>query len=61
MKRDAEIWTLSFAAESGGVAPMAIRVRRLLKCALRAFGLRCVRVWPAGQQPEKGQQDKPLG
>jgi hypothetical protein len=39
--REAELWHLTFRAEGDG-PPVAIRVRRLLKRALRSFGLRCV-------------------
>ena len=35
-----ETWTLSFRAEGAG-PPVECRVRRLLKVALRAYGLRC--------------------
>ena len=37
---DADVWTLSFKATGEG-PPVEIRVRRLLKTALRAYGLRC--------------------
>jgi hypothetical protein len=40
--KPAEIWTLSFTAAVPGEPPMPIRICRLLKAALRAFGLRCV-------------------
>jgi hypothetical protein len=36
------IWHLSFKAASPGDPPPALRVRALLKRALRSFGLRCV-------------------
>ena len=36
-----ERWTLVFEAENAG-PPMTIRIRRLLKAVLRAYGLRCV-------------------
>jgi hypothetical protein len=39
--REAELWHLTFRAEGDG-PPVAIRVRRLLKRALRSFGLRCI-------------------
>jgi len=39
-------WTLIFRAEGDG-PPTAVRVRRLLKAALRAYGLRCVRIGEA--------------
>lgn len=35
------IWTLSFIAKGDG-PPIEIRVRRLLKSAIRTFGLKCV-------------------
>ena len=35
-------WTLTFRATGQG-PPVEIRVRRLLKAALRTYGLRCVR------------------
>jgi hypothetical protein len=38
---EAEVWSLNFRAEGDG-PPLAIRIRRLLKSALRAYGLRCV-------------------
>ena len=34
-------WTLTFRATGQG-PPVEIRVRRLLKAALRAYGLRCI-------------------
>ena len=34
-------WTLTFRATGQG-PPVAIRVRRLLKAALRSYGLRCI-------------------
>ena len=34
-------WHLTFRAEGQG-PPVAIRVRRLLKAALRSYGLRCI-------------------
>jgi hypothetical protein len=36
-----QVWTLSFRTEGDGPPP-ALRVRALLKRALRSFGLRCV-------------------
>jgi hypothetical protein len=36
-------WLLTFRSEGEG-PPTVLRVRRLLKAALRAYGLRCVRV-----------------
>lgn len=38
-------WTVTLRPEGDGPPP-AIRVRRLLKAALRAYGLRCVAVNP---------------
>ncbi len=43
-------WLMEFRPEGQG-PPAAIRVRRLLKAALRAYGLRCVTVYPAGVIP----------
>lgn len=40
-KQTPEIWTLQFRAEGNG-PPVAVRVRRLLKAALRQYGLRLV-------------------
>lgn len=52
MKRDAYLVTLTDAhptdAEFG---PVAIRLRRALKCLLRSFGLRCVRIEPTPAEP----------
>jgi hypothetical protein len=39
-----DIWVLTFVPTGPSTAPMSVRVKRLLKCALRAFGLKCVRV-----------------
>lgn len=36
-------WELVFRAAPGFAAPLPCRVRRLLKAALRAYGLKCVR------------------
>jgi hypothetical protein len=46
-----EHWQLTFKAADAGPAPMAVRVRRALKYALRACGLRCTdhRVVEAGE------------
>jgi hypothetical protein len=45
MSTDAEnTWTLTFFPAPGHAAPMSVRVKRLLKLALRAFGLRCISV-----------------
>ena len=50
-----ETWTLSFVAAAGHAAPMRMRVRRLLKGALRCYGLRCTRVWPAAIESQLAQ------
>jgi hypothetical protein len=39
--RAPEVWTLSFKATGNG-PPAEIRIRQLLKVALRRFGLKCV-------------------
>lgn len=40
-----DTWVLTFTRARGhGEAPTCVRVRRLLKCALRSFGLKCVKV-----------------
>jgi hypothetical protein len=41
-KESMPVWTLQFRAADAGPAPMAIRIRRALKYALRQCGLRCV-------------------
>ena len=38
---DRTAWVLSFRAEGGG-PPVEVRVRRLLKAALRHYRLRCI-------------------
>jgi hypothetical protein len=40
-RTQSEVWPMTFRAEGAG-PPAAIRVRRLLKAALRGYGLRCV-------------------
>ena len=37
-----EDWCLTFRPLPGWSTPVAVRVRKLLKMALRSFGLRCV-------------------
>lgn len=37
-----ETWTLTFRAADTGDPPTELRIRRLLKAALRQFGLRCI-------------------
>lgn len=49
----AELWTLTFAPEAGHAEPMAVRVRRLLKCSLRQFGLRLVSLAPPDTQVQE--------
>lgn len=39
-----ETYTLTFQAADNDSPPVDVRVRRLLKCALRSFGLKCVRL-----------------
>jgi hypothetical protein len=51
---DPDLWILTFRAAPGHAAPMGVRVKRLLKMALRAFGLRCVRV--SGSEPPVDHQ-----
>jgi hypothetical protein len=38
---------LTLRAEPGFAGPVAVRLRRALKCLLRSFGLRCTRAEPA--------------
>lgn len=38
----------------GAGPPTQIRVRRLLKCALRSFGLRCTKVEPGNHETPDG-------
>jgi|GEM_PF-4241514 len=52
---DTDIWTLTFRPTGDG-PPTEIRIRRLLKHALRALGLRCVRV--AGDEPKEVKNAK---
>jgi hypothetical protein len=54
----AEIWTLSFRAEGDG-PPVEIRVRRLLKAALRSFGLRCLDYAACGPASPQGRATSP--
>jgi hypothetical protein len=55
------IWTLSFRAEGPG-PPVEIRVRRLLKAALRRYGLRCVDMNMAGDARQtNGERRKTPG
>lgn len=43
MNTKPETWTLTFRdARPDSVVPFVIRVRKLLKYALRALGLRCI-------------------
>lgn len=48
-------WTLTFRAEGDG-PPVECRVRRLLKAALRCYGLRCVG-YGDGETPRHAAQD----
>ena len=48
---DRETWTLAFRPEGAG-PPVQHRVRRLLKAALRSYGLRCTRLdGPPAMEP----------
>ena len=61
-------WTLTFRATGQG-PPVEIRVRRLLKAALRAYGLRCVShvhpddkpIPPTPPPPTRGQHARRAG
>lgn len=44
----AETWTLQFSAAGDG-PPLAVRIRRLLKAALRGYGLKCIGYGPNGE------------
>jgi hypothetical protein len=51
-----ETWQLTFTGAGVG-APVVCRIRRLLKAALRAYGLRCTdhrQIAPPPPPPEKG-------
>lgn len=55
-KHNPEKWTLTFtAAPSEDNPPMCVRIRRLLKAALRSYSLKCVDI------TTKPQEDKPDG
>jgi hypothetical protein len=62
MPTDRERWTLTFEPVPDPQAPPApIRIRHLLKRALRSFGLRCVNVAPGGAldaEPARGPAGK---
>jgi len=45
-------WTLTFRSTPNSV-PEEIRMRRLLKAALRQFGFRCVSTAKAAEPPER--------
>ena len=45
-----ERWTIELESDSEGGAPMALRVRKLLKTALRFYGLRAVGYGLNGQR-----------
>ena len=49
-------WKLTFQAEGDG-PPVAVRVRRLLKAALRTYRLRCVAV----DSPDRPEAAKSAG
>jgi hypothetical protein len=48
--RDHELVRVTFRTEGAGGAPLACRLRRLLKAALRAYGLRAVSVEPHNRE-----------
>jgi hypothetical protein len=55
-----ETWVLTFVPAPGYAAPMATRVKRLLKTALRAFGLRCIRhARPALEETAGDKENSP--
>ncbi len=61
-KHDPDTWTLTFRRADAGEPPTACRVRRLLKAALRCFGLRCIKA--SGPDLDTGQAsdtDSPTG
>jgi hypothetical protein len=39
-----DTWILTLVPAPGSAAPMAVRVKRLLKLMLRAFKIRCIQV-----------------
>lgn len=53
-------WVLSFRAEGPG-APTAIRIRKLLKGALRIHGLRCTGIRLADNQHQNAQEPRFAG
>lgn len=53
-------WTLTFRAEGDG-PPVEIRVRRLLKAALRTYGLRCVDFRADDTLPDPHQDERYRG
>jgi hypothetical protein len=56
-----DTWVLTFTRAPGhGDAPTPVRVRRLLKAALRCFGLKCVKVGgPPLEESEAPAPSKP--
>ncbi len=52
-----EQWHLTFVANDDRPPAAELRVRRLLKAALRAYSLRCVSVGPPPKYEEKPHQD----
>ena len=52
--------TLTLRNEPGHeYAPFAVRLRRLLKCMLRSYGLRCVSIGPSGpDETGRGEGDQ---
>ena len=53
---DGEAWAIHLAAEGEG-PPLAVRIRRFLKRALRSYGLRCTAISGSGDN----LTDKPIG
>jgi hypothetical protein len=57
-QQDGELIKLTFKAQEDGY-PVAVRVRRLLKHALRVLGLRCVAVdWKPGKAAGVPQDER---
>lgn len=50
---------IHFRTEPGHAAPSAIRLRRLLKVALRSFGFRCVAIRPPGSVAQASPAVRP--
>jgi hypothetical protein len=48
-------YVVTLTSEGNNPIPTMIRLRKFLKLALRAFGLRCVAVVQEGSEPTGGQ------